>query len=249
MRYAVETPQSAEEVPGGLLQVANVIDGAPGQVFHQGVQIEPRFEGQVRRYVDGSKTFDKPKDSIEAAPFTLYAGVDLPLLMQHNEAEPTVKDVFGRGEDRAVEAALQELVLNPAAVDLTPTPGTAVTNTRLALGLLEQYAASQYSGVPTLHTNRLGGNLMTEFADADNGNLKTRLGVRIAVGAGYSATGPSVAPAGTAWLYATGQVTLWRSALRTYPAVAAEDNREKALAEARYVPTVEAFVAAILIGA
>jgi hypothetical protein len=254
MRILIEAPQIAEKASGGLLKLANVIDTS-GPLFHYGLEYEPAPGGQSREVpTDGSdKVYeDLLGQTVEGDPFGVYRGIDAALLTHHGEPEALVRELFAQGESFAVEKVIQREVFNAeGSVDLTPTPGTPVTNTRAALGLLEQYAGERYAGRPLLHTNRLGGSLLTDFAEGDgNGNLLTKLDTPVVIGSGYSATGPSgaAAPAGAAWVYVTGQVNIWRSPVQTYPAYDLKKNREIALAEAQYVPVVEAFTAAILIG-
>lgn len=194
------------------------------------------------------KVFDK-QTVIEAAPFSIYRGVEDDILVNDNSAEEAIR-AFKANESYGVEAKLQELFLNPVAEDLTPTPGTPVTNRRYAVGLLEQYAADHYSGLPLIHGNRVATSLILPELVAEGGTLRTVHGTPVANGGGYGAAGPDsvTAGAGEAWLYITGQVNLWRGPIGEYKAIDLEGNRAYALAEATYVATVECFVAAILVG-
>jgi hypothetical protein len=186
---------------------------------------------------------------IESEPFSLYRGVEDDILVADNSAAEALR-AFKAGESYAVEWSLQDRVLNDAAVDLTPTPGTPVTNLRYAVGLLEQYAADHYSGLPLIHGNRLATTLiLPELEAGEDGVLRTIHGTPVANGGGYSAQGPDSRDAGSgAWLYITGQVNIWRGPIGEYTAYDLKGNRAYALAEATYVATVECFVAAILVG-
>lgn len=186
---------------------------------------------------------------VTGGPFSVYRGIDLSQF-ERDMAEGNVRDAFGAGESWAVERAIQETVFNTRAVDITPTAGTAVTNRKQALGLLEQYAADRYSGLPLIHSNRFGTNILDPEVDPETWALNTKQGTPVANGGGYGPTGPggAIAPAGTAWAYVSGQVNIWKGDVFVAPANDLYSNRMIALAEATYVPTVETFVAAILVG-
>lgn len=247
-RYAIDAP-ARESVRGGLLSVARVID-APKEALYLGVK---HVEGDNTPPVPvpdvgDDKTFDVFEDAVEAEPFTLYKGVDYALLLRD---ESDVEKAFTAGESYGVEKALQVGVLNDLATDLTPTPGTPVTNIKYAIGLLEQYAADNYAALPLMHGNKVAVALMSDFIE-DTGAFKlyTVQGTPIANGGGYGPDGPDsvTAGAGEAWLYISGGVTILRSSLDVYPASNLKGNRALALAERTYVPVVDSFAAAILVG-
>lgn len=195
------------------------------------------------------KVFDK-QSVVTASPFSLYRGVEDDMLVNDNSVAEALR-AYKANESYGVEAKLQELLLNPVATDLTPTPGTPVTNLRYALGLLEQHAANNYSGLPLIHGNRLSTTLiLPELVVGDGGALQTVHGTPVANGGGYGAAGPNArtAGAGAGWLYITGQVNIWRGPIEEYSAKDIKANRTYALAEATYVATVECFAAAILVG-
>jgi hypothetical protein len=245
-RFAIDAPVR-ESIRGGLLSVARVID-APKEALYVGV-----------KYLRGDNTPPVPvpdigedkefaifEDAVEAEPFTLYKGVDYAMLLG---AQTDVAGHFTAGESYGVEKALQAGVLNDQATDLTPTAGTPVTNIKYAIGLLEQYAADSYVGLPILHGNRQAVALMGQYV-TDTGGFKlfTKQGTPIANGGGYGPDGPDTAGAGEAWLYITGGITILRGPLDVYPAHNLKSNRNLALAERTYVPVVDSFVAAILVG-
>lgn len=94
------------------------------------------------------------------------------------------------------------------AVDVTPTPGTAV-KVRYGQALLEQALGNATIGsTGVIHAPLLIASVL-QASDQD-GALTTNLGTKVVAGAGYSNTGPdgAVAPTGTAWVYATGPVTV-----------------------------------------
>jgi hypothetical protein len=247
-RFAIDTPVR-EGVRGGLLSVAQVVD-APKEALYLGV-----------KYLQGDDTPPVPvpdvgedkdfaifEDAVEAEPFTLYKGVEYAILLGEQTG---VAATFAAGETYGVEKALQAGVLNTLATDLTPTPGTPVTNIKYAIGLLEQYAADNYVGLPLMHGNRTAVALASDFiTDAGAFKLHTVQGTPIANGGGYGPDGPDsvTAGAGEAWLYISGGVTILRGPLDVYPAHNLKGNRTLALAERTYVPVVDSFVAAILVG-
>lgn len=237
---------------GGLLSVAEVIPtNGEGGILLTGVKYKAHLCGKNRTVpAEGvDKDFDQ-QTVITGAPFSTYRGVEGALLVNRDEAKAEARMAYDAGESYGVERAIQTGLLSPAAVDITPTPGTPVTNARHALGLLEQYAADNYSGLPIISGNRLAIGYIPELQIGDNYSLSTIHGTPIADAAGYSTDGPgaAVAAAGTAWLYISGKITIWKGPGGDYEAYDLEGNRVYGLAEATYVPTVECFVAAILVG-
>jgi hypothetical protein len=229
--------------------VARVVD-APREALYLGVKhIEGDNTPPVPIPAAGEeKSFAIFEDAVEADPFTLYKGIEYALLLGE---QPDVAALFTAGESYGVEKALQAEVLNEQAIDLTPTPGTPVTNIKYAFGLLEQYAADHYSGLPLLHGNKVAVSLASEFVtDAGSFKLHSKLGTPIAVGGGIGSEGPGgvTAGAGEAWLYISGGVTILRGPLDVYPTANLKGNRGLVLAERTYVPVVDSFVAAILVG-
>lgn len=247
-RFAIDAP-ARESVRGGLLSVARVID-APKEALYLGVTHLIGDEAPPAPIpAEGvDKNFGIFEGVADWDPFTLYKGIEYSMLLGD---KPDVAELFSAGETYGVEKAVQVLALNPFADDITPTPGTPVTNIKYAFGLLEQYAADNYSGLPMLHGNKVAISLASEFlADSGAGTLHSKLGTPIVTGGGYGPDGPGLvdAGAGEAWLYITGAVTILRGPLAVYPVHNLKGNRSLALAERTYVPVVDGFVAAILVG-
>lgn len=95
-----------------------------------------------------------------------------------------------------------------AALDVTPTKGSAV-KVRYGQALLEEALGEAPLGaVGTIHAPKLIASVM-QTSDV-NGALKTNLGTHVVAGSGYSHIGPDgvLAPTGEAWMYATGPVTV-----------------------------------------
>lgn len=251
MNFKVEAPPLLAQARGGLLPLANVITTDAEYAAFHGVKYQARPSARKLRPVPGpgqDKTFDQTGE-VDGVKFATYGGLETPLLMgQPDEAE--ARRMFEASEGYSVEENVQRLLLNASAVDLTPTAGTPVTNAKAAVGLLHQYAAERYEGLPLLHANHYVTELLDDVEVGDDWKLHTRQGVPVANGAGYSAAGPAsqAAPAGAGWLYISGQINLWRGATTVIPTSDLKTNRNYVLAEAAYAATVDTFVAAILVG-
>ena len=250
----IETP-TLTPMRGGLLGVPEVevidTDGAGG-ILQYGVTYKGHLCGKNRTIpAEGvAKTFDQ-QTVLSGTPFGLYRGVEGALLVNRDEPLREARIAYDAGESYGVERGLQVGVLSPMAVDITPTVGTPVTNSRHAVGLLEQYAADNYSGLPIISGNRLAVGYIPELQVAADYQLHTIHGTPVASAAGYSTDGPgaAVAAAGTAWLYISGKITFWKGRNFDSEGYDTKGNRVYALAENLYVPTVECFAAAILVGA
>ena len=95
-----------------------------------------------------------------------------------------------------------------AALDVTPTPGSAV-KVRYGQALLEQALGEAPLGAQgVIHAPRLVASVM-QTSDI-NGGLRTNLGTHVVAGSGYSHIGPDgvLAPTDKSWMYATGPVTV-----------------------------------------
>ncbi len=195
-----------------------------------------------------AKTFDK-QTLLTGTPFGLYRGVEGALLVDREVSLSEARSAYDAGESYGVERGLQTGLLSSLAVDITPTPGTPVTNARQALGLLEQYAADNYSGLPIISGNRMAVGYLPELVVSDDFLLHTVHGTPVVSAAGYSTDGPgaAVSTAGQAWLYISGKITIWKGPGGAYEANDLDGNRVYGLAEATYVPTIECFAAAILV--
>lgn len=249
----IEAPAITGKPRGGLIQVANVIDQTDGVYTYNGVTYESALCGPNRRVptVEGTEKIFDITGTNSSVQFGVYRGVEGPILTHYGDSERAVTEAFNNGESWAVERAIQELVLNTKATDITPTPGTALTNVKEAIGLLEQYAQDNYVGLPLIHGNRIATTIIPDLqVDKDTWRMHTVHGTPIANGGGYYSVGPGrTAAARQAWLFVTGQVNIFRGPLRTYgDAPALKQNREFALAERTYSVTIECITAAVLVG-
>jgi hypothetical protein len=171
--------------------------------------------------------------------------MDSPLLLGE-DATKIVSEAYDRAESYSVARKVQTLVLNPVAVDITPTPGTPVTNPRFALGLLEQWARDNSTFAGTISGNALALTLVEDAIP----NLTTIIGTSVVLASGYGTAGPAarVAGAGQAWLYIHGRINVWRGPSAPEDATDYRNNRKVALAEGSYAASVDSFVAAVLVG-
>lgn len=246
--FKIDAPPIAAHTPG-MSQLAHVITGNGYQLYAP-VSYEVPLDGHNRDVpTDGSdKQFDIVTTNTTVV-FQTYRGANAPLLLGVNP-QALAKDAYDRGEDWAVERNIQTKVLNPKAVDLTPVAGTPVTNIRLALGLLEQYARDNSSFAPMLSGNALALLIVEDALDWNAPEPSTALGTRAVLAGGYGPTGPGsrAAGPGTAWLYISGQINLWKGSSDAETGPDLPNNRTLGLAEGSYASSVESFVAAVLVG-
>lgn len=247
-KFVIEAPALEPSVRPTLLDVVNVIPAA-SPTLYVASKYEPVLQGVNRRVpAEGTdKVFDTEPADNETILFQQYRGVDVSLLRGPGYGSDLLAQVFADGESYAVEDILQEALLNPKAVDITPTTGTKVTNLKYAVALLEQYMADRYTGRPVISGNLVAVGLIPELTARP---LATVAGTPIAIAAGYDATGPggAVAPAGSAWLYISGQINIWKGSPEILSGPNLQANRELTLAEAAYAASVDGPVAAILVG-
>lgn len=247
-RLTIDAPAGSLDAVGGLLGVANLVPPDESATFF-GVNYLSVLSGHSRRYVEGEeKVFDE-LPTVTGDKITLYRGIDTSLLVQSGVGDPEVLRAFNASAGYGVEQYTQE-VLNGLAVDITPTAGTPVTNVKAAVGMLEQWIADRYSGLPLLHANKYGTELMTELSIGEGHKLHTPNSTPVANGAGYGPDGPGglTADPGEAWVYISGPVNIWQGGVEVLEGPALKQNRNLHLAEASYVVTVDGPVAAILIG-
>ena len=248
----LEAPQLKPVTRQTLLDVANTITDAPAYALLNALKYQPRILDGANRPVPAEgekKTFDKrTAENVTPKLFQAYRGLDESLLNGAGYGAAELAELFKAGEPLFVEERVQELLLNPAAVDITPTPGTALTDPKAALGLLEQWIATRFLYQPTLSGNLLAVNLIQPGVPTIT---ETPHGAPIASAAGFSAEGPDGQEAGPgeAWLYISGQINIWTGATPAVVSGSALDrNRDLSLAEKSYAASVDGPVAAILIG-
>ena len=210
-----------------------------------------------------AKEFSNPS-VIEGIEFAVYGGlVCKPFGFDVDTGKSEIERVFRLKESRGVERALMEtrFVAGPtgpdgplwdAAVDLTPDLFSP--SAREGLAILEGYAASVYAGVPTIHAPYTVGSLLAsqEAIEPQAGRFYSRLGSKVAVGAGYEY--PNSSPGGgptddaERWMYVTGEVMVARSELISQTHLDTDTNDIVALAERRYIAAIDCFTAAVRVG-
>lgn len=120
------------------------------------------------------------------------------------------------------EAFTNRWLASPDAIDVTPTPGTAV-KLKYGLALLEGALGACGVGIKgTIHVPRtIASALQLKGVD---GVLRTNLNDTVIAGVGYTGSGPDgTMPSGTqTWMYATGPVSV-----RVGPVVAVPDTRSQ----------------------
>lgn len=140
-------------------------------------------------------------------------------------------------------------VVAPASAPLSLTAG---------LSELESYLGDNLCGRAYLHAPRTLAAYAAEgmlLVDPATSRMRTPLGSRWVFGSGYSVnTGPDgvAAPAGVAWIYATGQVNLWRSDVYLNPddlryGFNTRSNEVEIFAEQTFALTRECLTAAVAV--
>lgn len=246
---------------GTLLDTATVTNdfaGLDGEALFDSYNCM-KFRSDAPFCAPNAKTFTQSPAWQDGWRFGVYGGVvckSIGLDMDRMVSEVT--RVFDAGESTGVERAFMSTRFRVSAgnwvvpPDITPTPGTAVSPV-VGLALLEGYAADNYVGVPTLHVPRTiasilnGSNRMVWDGDV----LMTTMGSKVAAGAGYdypntSPTGVA-APAGTRWLYSTGEVFVGRSEVIIRQAFEQSTNEVFVLGERAYIAAADCFSAAVLV--
>jgi hypothetical protein len=249
---AVETPAQPAAVRKTLLDAANVSTDIPSYALFHALSYDTPIVTGANRDVPApgtDKVFDKRDldDTTELQIFTAYRGADEPLLNGAGAYSPELEKLFEAAEPLFLEEKVQELLLSPAAVDITPTPGTPVKDMKAALGLLEQWISSRYLFRPTISGNLLAVNLVQSGTPA---TTETVHGTPIASAAGFGTDGPGTAVAGpgTAWVYISGQINIWKGPAKPYSAPDPIHNRDFSLVEKSYAVSIDGPVAAILVG-
>lgn len=263
VRYEVLAPPEPRR--GTLLDAAQVDDGARGP--RDAVQgMYDSFNCMTfRSYADWcaqtAKDFDNAPQWIDGLWFAAYGGAVCGAVgMDQDRWRTEIGRVFDMGESTAVEQALLEFRFaeNLAGgalpgewaepTDITPAAGAV--SPRVGAAMLEGDVSKNYVGRPTLHMPVTIASLMSQIGATEwDGNvLRTKLGSKIAAGAGYEdSTGPDgvAAAAGEKWLYGTGEVKVHKGTLIQKEAFGISDNAVFMLAERAYVATVDCYTAAI----
>lgn len=178
-----------------------------------------------------------------ALPFTVYAEVDCSTIDGFEIAFDDAEEILKTTEQYQVERALwtgqvagidnvvyphlaeDTAVTTPLVVNgLTLTLQTAAVvvtggpvSPSVALGQLEGALAACYDGVGVLHVPETAvpslANMNMIYRDGRN--LRTHNGNLVVAGAGYTGSSPAgtTPPPGSTWMYATGQLFMYRGAV------------------------------------
>lgn len=265
-----DTTPVVSPLTSGVLDHADIVEGLSGPVPPAGAFglsyncLETDLPTALCPDVTEPKDFSNP-GSIDGFDFAVYGGlVCKPFGFDKETGLAEIERVFALKESRGVERALMEtrFILGPdddpgagtvnrwpAATDITPAGGAVPA--KVGLAMLEGFAAGVYSGQPTLHLPYTVGSFLAADTTLvpQGGKFYTHLGAKVAVGPGYEFpnNGPDGTEStdGTRWLYATGEVMVARSALRSFSLLDQYTNDIYALAERRYIVAIDCFAAAI----
>lgn len=251
----------------GLYSVANTID--PTGRWEFGVEYEPiageRAALRAHECVDDYTSevdLRVGETTVEGIPFVVVGSyVCAAQSRSVEEAEERAVLHLAAGEERAVEYAIAtgEMSNEPTfqgATDLTPTAGTAVGITE-ALGLIESAQALGNGSVGTIHAPRVlaAPTDAIGLVDRYGQHLETRIGTRVAFGAGYDAA--NVGPdgeepsAGEYWIYGTGTPTIRRGDVFIQPDESSfinkDDNLLAIMAQRTVLVTFSDPVVAVLV--
>jgi hypothetical protein len=178
-----------------------------------------------------------------ADPFTIYSWIDCgPVGHPSLEMEDRARTALMRGREREVERvfmtgsvsttggplvmphlAEDNVVFGPSGevsqLAASPvTTGSSSVDVVEGLGALEGALASCYGGEGVIHVPRAALAHLSNrgMLIRDGSQLRTFSGNLVAAGSGYAGTAPdgSAPPAGFAWLYATGAVTMYEGPAR-----------------------------------
>jgi hypothetical protein len=290
VRAEYPTAPQPDPIEGTLLNIVTPVETSDGRRrIPGGIGLFPSFNcldtgfelGALCGPTDGSK-FDEAVNPVwqDGLGFGAYGAVICKL------ADPAVlregvERSYSRAESRIVEAAIMAGLFVEqtatstlggwdAAVDITPTPGTAVDPV-VGLGLLESHMAVNYAGKGLLHMPRLVATLLDQRGalKMESSVLYTGLRTPVAAGGGYDLpnTGPDGGEGdeGEKWIYATGAVSITRQKMDVREffnifSQQADDqepnyisgldpNDQGALTESLYLVSIDCYKAAVLVTA
>lgn len=209
-----------------------------------------------------------------ATPFTVFAEFDCsPVGLADAERAAVdalarienwqIERVFSTGSTGGITSAFPHLAADAEIVDaqgitLQTAASAVVTGAGVdvadGLGRLEAELAACYGGQGVIHipTSALPTFAAWDLAVLRDGLLYTPRGNLLVVGSGYANTSPAgvAAPAGSAWIYATGAVFGYRSDVfftRSRESFDRAENTMKMIAERTYVLGFECCLIAALV--
>lgn len=188
------------------------------------------------------KTFPESAGTDDAVPFTIYGSyVCSPIghTLEYAQQRAT-EHLIAREEARAEQAIWTGDLGNTPNFTEGTDSATAAQEPALALAEAEQYIATAYGSLGTIHMSRyLASILLGEMLLEVRGTrLYTRLGTPVIAGAGY----PGESPSGAAgwWIVAAPALMLYRSEIfpasnRTGDLLDRLQNNMHGMAERRYL--------------
>lgn len=204
--------------------------------------------------VNAVKTFGASSFQ-DAFSFAAYAGQVCKGIGYDEGSLAEVQATFEANESVAVERALmqqrfvQNGVIWAAPVDLTPAGGAV--QPEVGLAILEGHASWNYAGSPTIHAPRSIGSLILARAAVERqGNVfLSKQGSKVASGGGYENPNQSpagvAAPAGEKWMYASGEVSVYRGPVEAHNQMNRDTNEVFSLVERQYTVAVDCYTAAV----
>lgn len=249
-------PVAPEVTPreGTLLDAATVKDGIG---WLDGTDLWESFAamqfGQSANFcAPNTKDLDNNSaDWVSGFRFAAYGGVTCKAVgMDMSAQEASIREVFERGESTAVERALMQTRFRhdaggrwDDAIDITPAGGAVKPG--IGVGLLEGKFASLYTGAPTIHMPIVVASMLLglDGATLEGGIIRSKLGSKIAAGAGYDY--PNTSPGGVnsaemeRWVYATGGVVVLRGPAEVRQTFEQLNNDVIVLGERAYVVAVD----------
>jgi hypothetical protein len=269
--------QDVRPLPFGLFSVADMHQEADGH-WGQGVEWQPQSCGPASVWgcptCSQNNAGNAPNKTIvagvplsQAFPFTVYGTFQCSPIGNWDDAVERSRQVLVNGEERAVELefatgshSASPSLIAASAIDITPTPGTAVS-VSAGVALLESYIGANAPGEGVIIANRREATLaasahLVHQNPLDMNQLVTKLQTPVAAIGGFNArTGPNnVAAVGSnAWMFALGSAPrIWRGPIFTNPdtreaGLRTTNNNLTILSERNYAVGFDCFAVGVLV--
>lgn len=194
------------------------------------------------------KTLERGLPQVQGVAFGVIDGITCFTLSGRTSEELRLiaRERLAIHEQHTVERIFWERELGglglPAVTVIPPDTGTAWPFSQ-GIGKLEEAIADESGALGILHAPRYVASVADQrgIVHTQGPQLITKLANVWAFGAGYSNTGPDnvPAPAGQAWIYATGTVVARRTPVQVLEALSHSTNERQVLAERDYVLTAD----------
>lgn len=167
-----------------------------------------------------TKEFPGTIDTIEGDPFVIYSSVTCSPIGLANWGQEAVRQYLYQQLVAGEQATLERL-FSEATFGVAPSLQAGVTNLGSAqgvvrgVGMLEEWLYSRYGLPGVIHAPALSAPYFTgsHVVEKDSDRIwKTDFDTKVSFG-NYAGEGPTgqAASSGTAWVYITGQVAVWRT--------------------------------------